>query len=182
MAQDHVAILKDAHRAVGFTDRDCHGLGGTADRGGGPVPGAQPLRQGDVGGRRVQVLRRGLDRAIRRDQNRTVDLRDLLDRLANARRFQIPLAAAVAFHRVEAGRMAHAAHLGCVADDEQRADRFSLAPFAADLDRQVQHGLQRVERYARLELAQIANRQSAQVIAQIDQADRVDRVRLEPAV
>ena len=69
-----------------------------------------------------------------------------------------------------------------IADDEQRAHRLAFAAFAADVDGQIDHRLERVERDARLELAQIADRQLAQVLAQANDAQRVDHRRLEAAV
>ncbi len=69
-----------------------------------------------------------------------------------------------------------------IAHDEQRAHRLALAAFAANVDGQVDDRLQRLQRNARLELAQVANRQLAQVLAQPDDAQRIDDRRLEPAV
>ena len=69
-----------------------------------------------------------------------------------------------------------------VADDEQRADRLALAAFAADVDGQIDDDLERVERDAGLELPQVAHRQLAQVLAEPDDAERVDHRRLEAAV
>ena len=73
-------------------------------------------------------------------------------------------------------------HLARVADDEHRADRLAFAPFAADLDGQVDHRFQRFQRHARFELPQVAGGQPAEVLVELDVADRVDRVDLEAAV
>ena len=73
-------------------------------------------------------------------------------------------------------------HLAGVADDEHRADRLSLAAFAADLDGQVDHGLERLQRHAGFELPQVAGGQPAEVLVELDEADRVDRIDLEAAI
>ena len=44
-----------------------------------------------------------------------------------------------------------------IADHEQRADRVPFAPFAADVDRQIDDDLERLERNPRLQLPQIAH-------------------------
>ena len=57
-----------------------------------------------------------------------------------------------------------------------------FAALAADLDRQIDHRLQRLQRHARFELPQVAGGQPAEVLVELDEADRVDRIDLEAAV
>ena len=182
-AEHHFAVLKQPHRAGRFADGDGHRRRRPADLGRRPVAGAKTLGQRQVGrARRVDLLRAGHDVPVGRHDERPVELGDFLDALADLGVGQVPLGAAVAAQRIEAHRPAEAQHLAMVADDEQRADRLALAAFAADVDRQIDDRLERVERNAGLELPQVADRQLAQVLAQADDAERIDHRRLEAAV
>ena len=59
---------------------------------------------------------------------------------------------------------------------------FPFAAFAADFDGQVDHGLERFQRDARFELPQVAGGEAAEVLVELDVADRVDRIDLEAAI
>ena len=80
-----------------------------------------------------------------------------------------------------AGRL-HARTLRRVADDEERAHRLALAAFAADLDGQVDDDLQGVQRDAGFQLPQVAAGQAVEMLVEVDDAQRVDRVGVEAAV
>ena len=71
---------------------------------------------------------------------------------------------------------AHGQHLARVADDEHGADRLALAAFPADLGGQVHDGPQRFQRHLRVELAQVLGAEPFQVLAQMDDAQAVDRL------
>ena len=101
---------------------------------------------------------------------------------ADAGVVQVAFLAAVALHRIEAGRAAAGQHLARVADHEQRAHRLALAPVAADLDGQVDDDLQRIERHAGFQLPQVAAGEPVEVLVQVDDAQRIDRIGVEAAV
>ena len=58
----------------------------------------------------------------------------------------------------------------------------AFAPLATDFDRQIDHGFQRFQRYAGFELPQVASGEPAEVLIELDIADRVDRIDLEAAI
>ena len=113
------------------------------------MAGAQPLGEGQAGGGGVDDPAGGLDGAVAGDDEGAVDLGDLLDRLADAQVAEVPLLAAVALERVEAQGAGAGQDVAGVADDDQGADGLALAALAADLDGDVDDGLQRLERDAR---------------------------------
>ena len=117
-----------------------------------------------------------------RNDDRAVELGNFLDSFTHAGIIEIAFLAIVAAYRIEPGRMAAGHYLTGVADDEERADRLSLAAFAADFDCHVDDGFQRIERDEGFQLAQVACRELAQVFPQMDDADRVVNIGLEPAV
>lgn len=143
---------------------------------------AEPLGERNRGCRRIDVTASRFDGSIRRDDDRPVHLGDFLDALANPCLEEVPLLAVIAPHRVEAGRLAVIEHLAGVADDEHRADGLAFAPLAANLDGQVDHHLERLQGNPRLQLAEIAAGKPVEVLAEVDHADRIDRIRLETAV
>ena len=123
-----------------------------------------------------------LDRAVGGNDDSAVHLSDFLDPLAHAGALQFPLFAAVTLDGIEAGRVAHLANFDVVADDEQRADRFAFAPFAADFQRQIHHGLQRVQGDARFQLTQVPHGQAAEMVVEVDDAERIERAPFEAAI
>ena len=120
--------------------------------------------------------------ALGRNDDRPVELGNFLDPFAHPRVVQVALFAAVAADRIETGRMAAGQHLARIADDEQRAHRLALAPFAADRHGDIDHRLERVQRNAGFQLPQIARGELTQVLAQVDDADRILGFGLEAAV
>src|SRR3954449_3832338 len=94
----------------------------------------------------------------------------------------MPLGPAITLQRIKAHRAAEGEHLAMVAHHKDRPHRLPLAPFSTNIYRQVDHRLERVERNTSLQLAQIADRQLAQVLAQPNDAKRIDYRRLEPAI
>ena len=95
---------------------------------------------------------------------------------------EVAFLAVVAPHGVEAGRPAVGEHFSRIAHHEQRADRFPFASFAADLDRQIDDDLERVQGNAGFQLPQIAAGEPVKVFVQVDHAQRVGRGGVETAI
>src|SRR5690606_13130299 len=109
-----------------------------------PVAGAEALGQRQVGRRGVEDPAGGLDGAVAGDDETAVELGDLLDGLADPAVADVPLLASVAPERVEAERVRAGQHVAGITDNQQGADRLALAALAADLDGDVDDGLERL--------------------------------------
>ena len=139
----------------------------------------RPLGRVSPRHRRVDQAAGGFDRAVAGHDEGTVELGDLLDRLAHAEVADVALLAKVALERVEPQLAGPGHHVAGIADDDQRADGLSLAALAADLDGDVDDRLQGLERDRRLERPQVARGEPLEVFAQPDdaQASRAPRPR-----
>ena len=101
---------------------------------------------------------------------------------ADAGVVEVAFLAAVAAHGVETGRPAVGQYLARIAHHEQRAHGFPFASFAADLDRQIDHDLERIQGDAGLQLPQIAAGEPVEMLVEVDHAQRVGRGGVEAAV
>ena len=146
------------------------------------MTGPQAFRHRDVLRRGVDVTGGGLDGAVRADHEGSVELRDFLDALPHSRIREPPLGTTVPANGIETRGMARLNHLAGVADHEQRPDRLALAALPADLDGEIDNQLERLERHLRLEVSEVAAGELTKVLLEPQQAHRVDRARLEPAI
>jgi hypothetical protein len=76
------------------------------------------------------------------DEERTIDLRELLDRLAKVGPTDVQQFLRMTVERVEQERARALEHVRDVADDEQRPDLSPFTPLAGDLDGELEHLLE----------------------------------------
>ena len=69
-----------------------------------------------------------------------------------------------------------------MSDDEERPDTFPFAPLATDLDRQIDDPAEVLQRNLRLQTLQVARGELRQMLAEADDAQRIDVVPLEPGI
>src|SRR5262249_6970001 len=113
--QYHLAVLEDSHRPGRLADRHRDRLGLTTDRRRGPVAAAQSLTQGKPFGRNAQIDATGDGDPVAADQDRAFELREILDRLADAAVAEVTLFPAVTAERVKVQWPRHTQNLPGVA-------------------------------------------------------------------
>ena len=90
----------------------------------------------------VDVAAGGDEGAVVVDEERAVELSELLDGLAKVGQLGVQKLGRMAVKRVEQQRSRARKDVLDVADDEKRADLAPLASFAGELDRQLDDGLE----------------------------------------
>src|SRR5262249_23613222 len=81
--QYHLAVLEDSHRPGRLAHRDGNRFGLATDCRRRPVAAAQPFTQGNPFGRNVQIDAPGHRDPVATDEDRALELREVLDRLAD---------------------------------------------------------------------------------------------------
>src|SRR5262249_14399024 len=162
------------HAAGRLADDNGNGPRLLRDGRGRPVPGAQTARKRDALCRRVDIHAGRLGDAVPPDDDRSLQLRNVLDLLSHAPVADVPFLAAGALEGVEIQRPSHRQHLVRVADDEHGADRLSFAAFTADLGGQIDDGPENFQGNLEIEFAQVGGTEAFEVFAQVDQAEAID--------
>src|SRR5271157_149064 len=137
-----LSTLVYGDRAARLGNCDCDGFSRPRDGSGGQVPSAQARRQLDVFRVDVQVPARCYDETIVVDDEHAIQLSKFLDGLPVFLILNVPAFFPVAFVGVQDDLVGHVEDFIGVADDEGGPDLFTFTAFPADVDRQVQNGLE----------------------------------------
>src|SRR3954451_12297920 len=136
--RDELPVVEHPHRRA-LRYHNGHGLRSARYGGCGHVAAAEPQRQPQVVGRRVDVACRREDHPLVRYYERPVELGELLERLAHVLVFYALALVGVAVQRIEDhGPRSLEDRLG-VTHDEEGSYLASLPPLAGDLHREVHH-------------------------------------------
>ena len=144
---------------------------------------AQPFGQGQPGHGCVDEPAGRFHRAVACHHECSVELGDLLDRLAHAEVADVSLLAPVSLERVEAELSRSQHHVAGIADDDQGSDwLFPRGPSRPISIGDVHDCLERLERDRGLQCPQIARGEPFEVFAQPDHGERVELLGLEARV
>jgi len=176
------AVLEDPNGAARLAHDDSDGFGSLGDCCRSPVSRSESFGELEIFVEDFDDLSGAFDDTIGSDDEGPVHLGDFFDVFSDPSIVQVSMFTAVTFEGIESAIFAVGEDFSGISHDKEGTDFVSFSAFSTDLDGQIDHDFEVVQRDCRFEPLKVAAGEASHSLVEFDDRDRVHAIGFEAAV